>query len=356
MNNTDIKYFLAANSSEGFVSHFSGCYDVNDGWKAYIIKGGPGTGKSSFMKHIAYKAIENNENITLCPCTSDPDSLDGIILNDRKTVFLDGTSPHTLDPAYPGICEEILNFGEFWNGDILFQNKEEIINITNENKSLHRTASGNIKAAGELIKDSYKISAACSDKEKIKKYALKLCKKHIIEDSDKFNEQIRFLTATTPKGVISFANTTLATAQNKIIIEDSCGFVSTEIFRIIRNCCIDKKLSFITVLNPFLPSLMIDGIIIPNISLAFIREYEYSHITSDTRRVHSRRFTKAKQLSKNRKRLRFNKNTANKLLLNAVNTLSNAKSVHDDLELCYRKAMDFEALTKFATEFEKKIF
>ena len=58
MEINDLKYFLAANSCQGFVSSFNNCYDAERGWKAYIIKGGPGTGKSSFMKFVAKSALE----------------------------------------------------------------------------------------------------------------------------------------------------------------------------------------------------------------------------------------------------------------------------------------------------------
>ena len=53
MKKSDIKYFLAANSCEGFYSVFDKAYLPDGEWRAYIIKGGPGTGKSSFMKRFA---------------------------------------------------------------------------------------------------------------------------------------------------------------------------------------------------------------------------------------------------------------------------------------------------------------
>ena len=53
MSNTDIRVFLGANSSAGFLSRFSSLYQPDGDWFAYIIKGGPGTGKSSFMKKAA---------------------------------------------------------------------------------------------------------------------------------------------------------------------------------------------------------------------------------------------------------------------------------------------------------------
>ena len=107
------KYFLGANSGEGFVSHFGDSYNCFDGWRAFIIKGGPGTGKSSFMKYIAVNAADRGYEAVLCPCSSDPDSLDGLIIKDLKTVIIDGTAPHTVEPVYPGACEEIINLGVF---------------------------------------------------------------------------------------------------------------------------------------------------------------------------------------------------------------------------------------------------
>ena len=113
------KFFLGANSCKGFESHFSDCYDARDGWCAYIIKGGPGTGKSSFMRHFASHAIQKGEEVILCPCSSDPESLDGVILPRKKTVLLDGTAPHVVEPSFPGVCEEIINLGEFWDAEKL---------------------------------------------------------------------------------------------------------------------------------------------------------------------------------------------------------------------------------------------
>ena len=45
--------FLGANTPEGFISLFDELYDPAEDWRAYIIKGGPGTGKSRLMRRVA---------------------------------------------------------------------------------------------------------------------------------------------------------------------------------------------------------------------------------------------------------------------------------------------------------------
>ena len=51
---TDQSYYIGANTSLGFVN----CADerLRGLSKLYVIKGGPGTGKSTFMKEIASRA------------------------------------------------------------------------------------------------------------------------------------------------------------------------------------------------------------------------------------------------------------------------------------------------------------
>jgi len=83
------RFFLGANTPSGFVSHFPNCYD-NAG-KVFILKGTPGSGKSTMMKHIAERFSVEHE---LIYCSSDPDSLDGIIFTNEKICILDGTAPH----------------------------------------------------------------------------------------------------------------------------------------------------------------------------------------------------------------------------------------------------------------------
>ncbi len=354
MEKINLKYFLAANSCEGFVSEFGRCYNPSDNWRAYIIKGGPGTGKSSFMRYIALKAEENNLNCIYCPCSSDPDSLDAVILSDKKTVILDGTAPHTLDPKYPAVCEEILNFGEFWDSEKL-QGKTEIIEITNQNKALHATASRYLQAVGQLMLDNYKTALACTQKSKTQSFAENLCKRYIPKTNGKSYEWVRFIGGIGPKGLISYPETVENTCKELVIIKDSYGAASSIIMEEVRKTALEGGYEIITLKNPFLPSLITDHIIIPQLSIAFVTENNFISFKSDARRIHARRFTKTKLLRQSKERLKFNKKAINYLLGCASSTLAEAKTVHDKLESYYIKAMDFEKLNKFAEKFCKKI-
>ncbi len=356
MKNSDLKYFLAANSCEGFVSSFTECYDAKKGFRVYIIKGGPGTGKSSFMKYLSAKAYEKGVKVEICPCSSDPDSLDAVIFPELKAVVLDGTAPHTVDPVYPGVCEEILNFGSFWQKEILKDKTDKILKFTDENKAWHRKAARYISSVGQIMIDNLKIASACTDSGKVNAFAKSLCKKYIPKKSFGGNEQVRYLCGITPKGVVSFSNTALAACQNKIIIEDRYGKVADLIMQNIRHYALSNGYEIITVKNAFLPSRLIDHIIIPELSLGFLREYKFQQFKSDIRRIHARRFMGAKDIGRSRERLHFNDKVISELLLGAVESLKEAKAVHDKLEENYIAAMDFDRLNSFAKEFSEQLF
>lgn len=349
MENKFSKYFLAANSAEGFVSHFADSYNAIDGWRAFIIKGGPGTGKSSFMKYVAIKAADMGYEIELCPCSSDPDSLDGVIIKELKIVLLDGTSPHVVEPKYVGVCEQIINLGEFWAAEKLRKNSSEIINVTIQNKKLHKTASAYISAAGELAYDCYKLSERFTNTQKVEQFAQKTALQLIKNKSNNMpKETVRFLGGVTPKGVVAFKRTVEDFYDNIVVIDDKYGAVANVIMEKVRKIALARGYEIITLKNPVLPSKIIDHVLIPELSLAFVREYDYIKFGEQHRRIHARRFYDINVLRPCRSRLTFNRRMTRELLLGAIDTLEKAKKVHDDLEKYYISAMDFDKMTLFA--------
>ena len=344
-----LKYFLAANSSEGFVSNFEKNYDFADGWRAYIIKGGPGSGKSSFMKRVAAKAADKGYGVELCPCSSDPDSLDAVIIKELKTVLLDGTAPHVVEPKYPGVCEEIINLGEFWNGEKLREKSEEIIAVTNKNKQLHKTASGYIVAAGELLYDNFKLSQRYTDLQSARQFGENISQKLLRKKKNSnHSEWVRFIGGITPGGITQYADTVNRFYKNIVVVEDKYGAASNEIMHAVRQTALSRGYEIITLKNPFLPSKIIDHILLPELSLAFVREYEYIKFDDNCRRIHARRFADVNLMHSLRSRMLFNRRITRELLLGAVQTLGRAKAVHDELEKYYIEAMDFKTMTLFA--------
>src|SRR5690554_4674737 len=111
-NNCKIKHmFPGGNTTVGFYSYFDQILPYENANHIYSLKGGPSVGKSSIMKKIGKKMTELGYSLEYHHCSSDPNSLDAIVIPKLKVAFLDGTSPHIVDPKYPGVIDEIVNLG-----------------------------------------------------------------------------------------------------------------------------------------------------------------------------------------------------------------------------------------------------
>lgn len=350
-------YFLASNSADGFVNGFGSAYDPKKGWKAYLIKGGPGTGKSSFMKKVATYFCHRGETAEIVPCSSDPDSLDAVVLPDRKTIILDATAPHVIDPVYPGVCEEILDFGQFWDTPLIEEHREEIIALTDNNKALHRRASRILSAIGQLKRNEMKISLLATDIDKIFDYAVRLASRYIKPQKGEAGEKVIYLSAVTPKGAVFYGDTIDKLCSEKVIILDEYGTVSNMIFSCVRDYALRNGVQIITVKNNILPGEQIDHMLIPSLSLAFCSSRSDMEINGDgVRKIHATRFMDREILREGRSRILFGRRLTKELLGGAVSTLKEAKEVHDRLESYYIKAMDFNYLNEFCRKFTEILF
>ena len=137
---TNYSFFAAANSYDGFVSYFDQVFNPREFTKIFVLKGGPGTGKSTLMKKIAKYAEDKNYHYEAIWCSSDVNSLDGIIIysNGKKIAVLDGTAPHERDAILPGAVDELINLGEAWRENCL-QEKRAAITDLNAKKARYYT-------------------------------------------------------------------------------------------------------------------------------------------------------------------------------------------------------------------------
>ena len=109
--------FPGGNTPFGFHSYYNYILSQRKAQKFFCIKGGPGVGKSTLMKDLAELYISKGENVDRFWCSSDPSSLDGVLLKDRNVAIVDGTAPHIIDPVNPGAVDEIVNLGDFLNAE-----------------------------------------------------------------------------------------------------------------------------------------------------------------------------------------------------------------------------------------------
>ena len=223
-----ISSFMGANSPIGFCSFFEEIYNPYKNHHPYIIKGGPGTGKSTLMKKVARKAEEMGYETELIYCSSDPHSLDGIIVKEAGISVIDGTSPHTLEPKFPGAVENIINTGAFWDKKKLAEKSDLIRSLTLENSMHHFRSARYLSAAGAINDENIRIASSFIKGEKINSFAIRFVSREMPAKRKKgTGKRIRrFISGITPEGVVFLDETVTAQAVRVIGIKDNYSAVS----------------------------------------------------------------------------------------------------------------------------------
>lgn len=360
MKNSDKIFFLGSHTADGFTSYFRNCYNPRGGGRTYILKGGPGTGKSSLMKKAAAAARDKGLEVVFCPCSSDPDSLDAVLFPDIKTVILDGTAPHVVEPEMPGVCEKIVNLGEAFKVDGFYGKGEIICELCDKNSALHSAAAGYLSAAGKLLNDARHTARECADGEKIIKFSLNLAEKLIPKTKHKKlgNETFRFISVPTVGGAVHLSATPYLYTKKVILIEDEYRAASPLILDILKEKAREAGLDVITLKNPYLPTLPADGIIVPDIDVAVCTHSRYTDFSAvaDDRMIHSRRFYNLSALRSLRSRLKFDRRAADEMIDSSVMKITEAKQVHDQIETHYIAAVDFEVTNRITENLINEIF
>ncbi len=148
----DKAYFAAYNGYSGFYSLFDRIFDPIKHTRVYILKGGPGTGKSTLLKGLIKWANIQGIASEAIYCSSDPSSLDGVILRkkDKSVAILDGTAPHTFDPKYPGAKDEIINLGDGFITKELTSRSDLICSLGKKKAEAYSDAYSYLSIAGEI--------------------------------------------------------------------------------------------------------------------------------------------------------------------------------------------------------------
>lgn len=358
IHNTSASFFLGANTPVGFKSFFDELYYPEDGWKLFIIKGGPGTGKSTLMKRIAAEADKRGFYCERIYCSSDPASLDAVIIPRLKISIADGTPPHTLEPAYPGVSETIVDLGQFRDDRKLCEHGDEIIKLTKLCSAEHKKCISFLAAAKSIDTDTKNIVFDALRREKAVKFATKLAQTEFGTVSDTpGKEKRRFLSAVTPLGNASFFDTFRSMCERTIVFDDNFGLPSVLILNILKAACLECGHDCICCYCPTDPDNKPEHLIIPELSLGFYtanRHHPFSGNADKT--VDCKRFLDTEKMKAHKNRITFDRRARDEMLDEAVNKLINAKKLHDKLEKYYVQTMDFDKIRQKSEELIKNIF
>lgn len=337
-------FFLAANSGRGFYS----LYDEFPGPDVFlhIIKGGPGTGKSGFMRRIAAEAERRGMDYELILCSGDPDSLDGLYVPQLRQAWMDGTAPHVREPGIFGADSDYVNLGEFCKAALKADDAKLATEINRRYKALYASAYSYLAAeaavagayeteplSGEQLEHVEDIISDILDGES------RRCPK------GRGRQRRRFVSAISCRGKVRLDESVKKLCKQYYFFEDALH--AHQLLTIAARKAGEMGLEAILCPEPLRPERL-EAVLLPQPGICFSAAEQGCgnpgmsiHFGKDPVKAESRQHENP---------------IKSRLRDQATALLSSAKELHDELESVYRPYMDFEALTKYTDKYIEKMF
>lgn len=349
--------FPGGNTSLGFFSYYNNIITQEEANRIFIIKGGPGVGKSTFMKRIATEMQNKGYDIEYLHCSSDNNSLDGVKIPALKIAFIDGTAPHVVDPKSPGAVDEILNFGEFWNEEGIHEHKDDIIKTNKEISYIFSRAYKYLKAADTLYEGSKVIYSEALNKGKFNELTADLIHDLFngeFSTGEEGKQRSMFVSALTPNGYHNYLDSILTT--DKVYeFKGQLGTGEDRILEKIKTAAIEKGYyveAFYCALNPY----KLDHLVIPGLNAAFTTtNYYHESNVKKFATFDMQQYMNKDILDHYKDDLYENLTEFDNLMSIALHTIGKAKILHDELETFYIPNIRFEEIDKYFEETLEKV-
>lgn len=337
--------FAGNNTSEGFFSYFDFLLKPEEAEHIYILKGGPGVGKNSFMRKFAEKMSEKDYSAEYIHCSSDNISLDGILIPELKVLLVDGTAPHTIDPAVPGAVDEIINLGAFLDGQKLKKHKTAIIQTNKAKSNIYKSAYRYLKAAGIIYDEICSVYDSHVNADKFNEMCERAISKLFKDSCGNKTGSVRklFTEAFTANGYISHTDIFFESNEVWAIVGKDTNYSSMFLDRILSEA-IERGYDAECYYRPLSPKKL-QHIYLPEKKLIIITaEHHMSEKYDEVFDIHS--IMDSENIKIHISEIEKNLHLYDMLIKNALEKLSETKKMHDLLEAFYVNSMDFDGVNQ----------
>ena len=328
-------YFLGANTPEGFRSHYGVLFRDPRIRRLYILKGGPGCGKSTLMRTVSAAAQAKGCDVEEILCASDPDSLDGLIVPKVGLAIADGTAPHVLEPPLCGLGACYLDLGAFYDPVGVAQAADALHKAAAENEACRRLAQEALCAVGAADRGCRQLAEAALPKDFYTQTAAELLPPLPAPAAPEAAPLDRFCAAITPAGL----RTEPPRAAVRVLLQDSRG-LSDPLLRAVEKRYREAGYQTVRGWDPLRPDSLL-SVRIPSLDTLYAVSSPWfpvggqaaAQLDLDARSVpaaacqqqHAAAFSRLRSAA----------------LETALRLLAEAKQRHDQLEAAYRPYVDF---------------
>lgn len=350
--------FPGNNTPEGFFSYYQYILSQKEADKIFCIKGGPGVGKSTFMKKLGEELLNDGHDVDFLHCSSDNHSLDGIVLRDKKIAFIDATSPHIVDPISPGAVDTILHLGEYWNEEGIRKNKNTVLKCQADLKMLFGCAYHYLGAAGQMYHNLNDFYQRALRKEELFKLAADIINRELIHkelSAEQGEVKKYFASGITPNGCVNYLDSLLSGYKKVYLMKAPVGIGAEKLMELFAESALYRGYNVEEYYCPLHPTKKLEHLLIPDLGVAFVTSNAF-HVIDESKlegtivtiflenMIHENYDETQKQIKED-SALGLEEN-----IKKAIQCLKQAKAKHDKLEQNYIPNMDFSKIEALRQE------
>lgn len=341
------KMFLGGNTGYGFFSFYEQVVS-GENVKTYILKGGPGTGKSSFMRQIAAQMLAYGHTVEEFYCSSDSSSLDGLQIPSIGVALIDGTAPHMIDPRHPGAIESVVDLAAYWDEAALAPQRELVRAAVSRSGFLFRRAYGYLSVARQFNdeQEAYIRELGALDTVGLTRLAAATIEE-LLPDAmpcvQPARERHLFASAITPQGLMNHLPSVLSGVNKRVLVRGTAGTGRTTLVNQVLQVARQKGYH-VEVYHCALDPKRIDHVLIPQLSLAVCNASEPHTVVAagGDKLIDTADYVDSSKLDAFASELKSLQTAYQDALAAAIALIKQAKENHAFLESLYVPHMDFE--------------
>jgi len=357
MSLTHLHYFAGGNTAKGFYplldSNLQGLNCV------YILEDGPKTLKSDLLKNLGMYWEQKQHSIEWLHCSSDHHLIDGIIIRSLKIAIIDGEVPYIMKTP-SDIAQKRISFHHIWDSEKLFEYQEEIEKLQQKMENYYKLAYTAFSEALAIHDEWERIYIENMDFKKANRLTEEWIQQLFPHHSSKHkaSEYHRFLGAATSVGPIDFIDDLTKNVQTRYFIKGRPGSGKSTMLKKIARAAKENGFDVEIYHCGFDPNSL-DMVIVRKLGFA-IFDSTAPHEYFPTRENDSiidmyQELIKRDTDERYARELKDISSRYTDKMKKGTSYLYQAKTIHDQIEHIYEKAIDSQKVHEIKNDIYTKI-
>ena len=255
---------------------------------------------------------------------------------------------HVVEPRLPGAVERYVDLGACYDHQGLKAVRERLEGAMAGYKDCYARAYRCLRAAAEILADRTALVQTPELEAKMARRAKGILSRECRrKGGGEGRVRQRFLSAVTHKGVLVEFGTVERQCGRVYELVDSYGLGHLLLTHLLSGA-LAAGWDVVACPSPMAPDRL-EHLLLPGLSLAFVTSSPaLPYEKRPYRRIRLDAMADAEAVRRNKARLRFSRKVSAALTEEAVDSLAQAKAMHDDLEALYNPFVDFQLVDQMA--------